>query len=115
MADNFCKKVLNLERRLVDPSDAEDASDDQKDAHWLALMSAAWRLAIGVYTYRGDPFAEAARLATKVGESDHFWRVIAPQFVTCSSFRAPEEERSSFLDRINSPDFIPNERRRALP
>jgi hypothetical protein len=114
LADNFCNKVRKLERKLIDPSDAEDATSDQKDAHWLELMS-AWRLAIGVYTYRGDPFAESARLAAQVGESDHFWKVIALQFVACSSFRAPEGERSSFLARINSSDLNPNDRGRILP
>jgi hypothetical protein len=102
MAANFCRKARRLERKLIDPGDAENATDDQKDAYWLALMSAAWRLAIGMYTYRGDPFAEAARLAARVGESDHFWGVIAPQFAACSSFRAPEQERSSLPARINS-------------
>jgi hypothetical protein len=109
MAANFCKKVRKLEKKLIDPSDAESASSDQKDATWLALMSAAWRLAIGVYTYSGDPFAAAAGLAAKAGESDYFLSVIAPQFVACSSFRAPENERPSFLTRINSPELNPNE------
>lgn len=100
MADNFCKKARNLESRLIEPSDGEHATDDQKDAHWLALMSTAWRLAIGVYAYRGDRFAEAARLAAKVGESDYFWGVMAPQFVACNSFLATAQGRSSFLARI---------------
>ena len=100
MAENFCKKARNLERKLVDQSDAEHATNDQKDAHWLALMSEAWRLAIGVYTFRGDPFAEAARLAAKVDESDHFWDMIAPRFAALSFLRAPEEERSSLLARL---------------
>jgi hypothetical protein len=115
MADNFCNKVRKLGRKLIDPTDAEDATSDQKDAYWLALMSTAWRLAIGVYTYRGDPSAESARLAAKAGESDHFCEVIAPQFVACSSFRAPEVDRSSFLARINSPDLNPNDRGRIPP
>jgi hypothetical protein len=102
LADSFCKKARKLERKLIDPSDAEDATSNQKDAHWLAMMSAAWRIALGMYSYRGDPFAEAARLAAKAGESDYFCRVIAPQFAALESFRAPEEERTSLLARFNS-------------
>jgi hypothetical protein len=109
MSENFCKKARKLERKLVDPSGAGDATSDQKDAHWLAIMSAIWRIAIGVYTYKGDPFAEAVRLAQKIGEDDYFWRLIAPQFIANSSLRAPEEERSSFVARINSPGFNPND------
>jgi hypothetical protein len=56
MAENFCKKARKLERKLIDPSDAEDATSDQRDAHWLALMSAAWRLAIGVIRIGGIPW-----------------------------------------------------------
>jgi hypothetical protein len=89
-----------LEKSLRDPSDAEGATSDQRDAHWLGLMTAAWRLAIGAYTYKGDPFAAAAVAAAKVGESDHFWDVIAPQFAALSFFRAHEEERSSLLARL---------------
>jgi hypothetical protein len=102
MAENFCKKARKLEKKLIDPSDAEDATSDRKDAHWLRLMSAAWRVAIGVYTCRGDPFAGAAWLAAKVGEFDYFRHFIAPQFAARSFMRAPEEERTSLLARFNS-------------
>ena len=103
-ADNWCKKVRKLEKRLsnVIPSDAEDATIDQKDAQWLAMMMGAWRLAIGVYSYRGDPFAGAEWFAAQAGESDYFRRVIAPQFVAFSVLRAPEEERDFLLARIKS-------------
>jgi hypothetical protein len=92
MAENFCKKVRKLERRLMDPSDAEDATSDQRDARWLALMSKAWRIAMGLYTYRGDPFAAAADLASKAGEVDYFRNVMAPIFLANESagFHVPE-------------------------
>jgi hypothetical protein len=60
MADNFCKKVLNLERGLVDPSDAEDASDDQKDAHRLAARNRSVHLP-GRPLRRGRPARHQSR------------------------------------------------------
>jgi hypothetical protein len=102
LADDFRRKVLRLLKKLPVPRDDVAATSDQHDARWLSLMVAAWRLAIGVYSYQGDPFAVAAGLAAKANESDYFRDVIAPQFVAHSFLRAPEEERSLLLARINS-------------
>jgi hypothetical protein len=110
LADNFCKKARKLERKLIDPSEAEDATSDQKDAHWLAMMSKAWRIALGRYSYTGDPFAVAARLAAKAGETDYFWRVLASQFFAHSFLRFQERPIAS-----RPPDLNPNDRVRILP
>jgi hypothetical protein len=92
LADNFCHKARKLERKLRDPSDAEDATSDQKDARWLALMAAAWRLVIGVYSYQGSAFAAAADLADKAGEADFFRNFMAPMFFAheFAGFHVPE-------------------------
>ena len=81
LAEDFCKKATTRLENLPMPSDADDATSDQLDAHWLSLMMTVWRLAIGVYFYQGNPFAAAADLAGRAGETDYFRDVIAPMFV----------------------------------
>ncbi|HZZ61499.1 MAG TPA: hypothetical protein VFE63_10025 [Roseiarcus sp.] len=80
-AGDFLIKVRALEKKLrVIPSNAEGATSDQKDAHWLALMVEVWRLAIGVYWASGNVRAAARDLADKAGESAYFERMIEPLF-----------------------------------
>jgi hypothetical protein len=80
LAHNFNIKVRALEKKLrdVEPSNAEGATSDQRDAHWLALMTTTWWLAIGAYGATGDVRAAAKDLAAKAGESEYFDRMIAP-------------------------------------
>ena len=43
LGEDLLRKIRRLEKKLSDPSDAENATDDQKDAAWLARMITAWR------------------------------------------------------------------------
>jgi hypothetical protein len=90
--DNFRKKAVTRLEKLPVPSDAESATNDEKDARWLSLMMKSWHLVAGVYSYQGSAFAAAADLAAKAGEPDYFRRVMAPIFFAheFAGFHAPD-------------------------
>ena len=67
------------------PSDAQDATSDEEDSRWLALMMKSWHLVFGIYEYEGSAFAAAADLADKAGEADYFRREIGQKYCTLSS------------------------------
>ena len=87
------RKLIKKLRPVV-RSNAEDATDDQKDAYWLDLMIEVRRLALTVETWQwaGDDFWErsgkvrtamrdlARDLACKANETAYFEREIEPQF-----------------------------------
>lgn len=80
-AEALWKKARALLLKLRDPSDADDASDDQRDGHWLSLMSTAWLVLFGYYRpteLKGGAPDVAEALASSIGEAGYFGRVMRP-------------------------------------
>ena len=88
-AEALWRKARDLLHKLRDPSDADDASDDQRDGHWLGLMSTAWLVLFGYYRpaeLRADPLDVAGALVASIGEAKHFNNVVRP---VCSNLERP--------------------------
>jgi len=79
--EGLWRKVRAAELKLRDPSDAADATSDQKDAHWLSLMVTAWLLLFGYYHTADYPLVAAGVLAAQAGEAEYFDRFMRPYFL----------------------------------
>ncbi len=84
------RKADRFLRNLPDPSDADDASSDQRDAHWLRLMGDTWLMVFDVCqgTLAALSLDDARTLAAEAGEADYFDAVMM-QYVRTAFRVAP--------------------------
>ena len=72
--EKLWRKADRFLHNLPDPSDADDASSDQRDAHWLRLMVDTWRMVFDVCegTLPALSLDDARTLAAEAGEAAYF-------------------------------------------